>query len=567
MKNKTYQYLNKTGYLLLVSICIISLILVGLLPTLWGNSIDNLINQDYQFAIKNFVIYFLVFITFKFVEYIRQYQFSKQKRIMEFNMKKVMIVNMLDLNYLQFNDINSGKFVSRFHSDVTEVSKFWLDTVINVFINFVFVAIVTIIIYRINRLISFFIIFNSLLITIANKYFKDIFQKQYSITRIIADNYFDKMYETLYGIVAIKVRGLKDSILNRNINIFNEVKVEETKLMKVKYFSEFIVSTIPIFNIVLSILIMVPKIKNGQHSIGTLMTILYLLPILEDKISLIITSALDYETFKISNERLTGLINPNIKNLEKFGSKSLASVDRIAFDNVLYEYPNSNVKVGPINFNAKLGDRIALIGESGSGKTTVLRLISRLLDPQSGQILINGPTNLDELTEDNLRKLIYMVTQNSEIFAGTIRENLSQNNRSISDQEIKEVLNKLGLFKFSENLEYQVTEKGENISGGEKQRLEIARAILSKSDVLILDEPYSSLDNDSAFTIYNILNDLSKSKIIMISSHKLKLIEDFDYIILFKNGNVMACGTHEKLCEESPYYNELLNKERNNNDL
>lgn len=567
MKNKTYLYLNKTGYFLLVFLCVVSLIFTGLLPKLWGYLIDNLINGNYEYTIKLFSLYFFVSIAFKFSEYMRQYQFSKQKRILEFNIKKVLLNNQLNMNYLKFNDINSGEFVSRFHSDVTEISKFWLDTVINVSINFIFVFIFIVNLYKINKIIALFVMTNSVIITILNKYFKNKFQNQYSVTRGIADKYFDSMYETLSSMVAIKVRGLKKITYDRNVKIFSDIKIEETKLMKIKYFSEFIVSTIPILNIIFSIFIMLPKIINGVYSIGTLMSVLYLLPILEDKISLIITSALSYETFKISNERLNWLINPNDEDIEHFGKEIVEDINSISFNDVIYKYPTSDVHVGPVNFSVSKGGKVALIGESGSGKTTLFRLLTRLINPRSGYIFVNDAMNIEELNETNIRKSIYMVTQESEIFTGSVKENLTKGMKNeLEDEKIKLILERLGLSKFSNHLDYHITEKGRNISGGEKQRLEIARAILSDSEVIILDEPYASVDNESIYYISSMLNYISKDKIIMLSSHRLDPIKGYDQIILFKNGKILDYGTHEELLRKSDYYNELLSNERSSDD-
>jgi ATP-binding cassette subfamily B protein len=232
----------------------------------------------------------------------------------------------------------------------------------------------------------------------------------------------------------------------------------------------------------------------------------------------------------------------------------------LQFSGVSFKHQTASHKaIDNISFTAKQGETIAFVGPSGSGKSTLMKLLVGLYRPQEGKILYN---NLDE-TEihfDDLRNQIGFVTQDTNLFSGTIKENLLFVNPTVSDELLNDVLAKASctnLLQRAENgLDTVIGEGGLKLSGGEKQRLSIARALLRKPHLLIFDEATSALDSLTEEEITNTIRDISnqKEQITILIAHRLSTIMHADKIYVLEKGDVVEQGNHEKLLEEKGLY-------------
>ena len=234
----------------------------------------------------------------------------------------------------------------------------------------------------------------------------------------------------------------------------------------------------------------------------------------------------------------------------------------IVFKNVAFSYDDNQV-LKDISFTAKQGEVTALVGASGSGKTSILRLISRLYDYDKGQILIDGK-DIKNISTDSLFKKISIVFQDVTLFNSSILENIRIGKKDASDEEVIKAATLANCMDFinklPNGLDTVIGENGSELSGGERQRLSIARAFLKDAPILILDEISASLDVDNEKKIQESLNKLIKDKTVIIISHRLKSIENVDKIIVIENGHVESQGNHKELIEESKLYNNLLEK-------
>ena len=206
----------------------------------------------------------------------------------------------------------------------------------------------------------------------------------------------------------------------------------------------------------------------------------------------------------------------------------------------------------------------ALVGHSGSGKSTILNLIPRFYQPQSGEISIdNQPIN--EVTVESLRNHISLVTQETTLFDDTIKNNIKYANESASDKEIFEVAKLSNSHEFIEKLpdkyDTKIGENGVRLSGGEKQRISIARAMIKKSSIILLDEATSSLDSQTESKIQEALNTLTKNKTTIVIAHRLSTILNSNNIYLINNGKVIDSGKHENLLEKSVLYKNFYEKQ------
>ena len=278
------------------------------------------------------------------------------------------------------------------------------------------------------------------------------------------------------------------------------------------------------------------------------------------------------ELFDVSREGMTEMsyIEPaivrikEIKNavLQEGKDTKLSSYD-IEFKNVSFSYNEDAKVLKDVSFTAKQGEVTALVGISGSGKTSVLRLISRLYDYDTGSILIDGK-DIKNISTDSLFKNVSIVFQDVTLFNTSIMENIRLGRESATDEEVKEAAVLANCMDFIEKLpdgfNTLIGENGAELSGGERQRISIARAFLKDAPVLILDEISASLDVDNEKKIQDSLNKLIKDKTVIIISHRLKSIENVNKIVVIDEGVVETSGNHDELIKDSKVYKNLIEK-------
>jgi len=276
------------------------------------------------------------------------------------------------------------------------------------------------------------------------------------------------------------------------------------------------------------------------------------------------------QLFDISTEGMTEMsyIEPAVKRIKEMKNAvlqegkdtSLSSYD-IEFKNVSFGYNEDTKVLKDVSFIAKQGEVTALVGISGCGKTSILRLVSRLYDYDKGSILIGGE-DIKNISTDSLFRNISIVFQDVTLFNTSIMENIRLGRESATDEEVKKAAELANCMDFIDKLGFDTTigENGAELSGGERQRLSIARAFLKDAPILILDEISASLDVDNEKKIQDSLNKLIKDKTVIIISHRLKSIENVDKIVVIDEGTVEISGNHNELMEHSKVYKNLIEK-------
>ena len=234
----------------------------------------------------------------------------------------------------------------------------------------------------------------------------------------------------------------------------------------------------------------------------------------------------------------------------------------IVFDNVNFGYHSEDPVLKDVSFRAEKGRKTAIVGESGSGKTTIFSLLERFYLPDSGRIMI-GTCNVNDAPITSWRKQFGYVSQNNSLISGTIRENLLYGvTRDVKESELIQVAKMADIYTFIEALpekfETEVGERGEFLSGGEKQRIAIARALLQDAPYLLLDEATANLDSESETQVQNALDRLLEGRTALIIAHRLSTVMNADKIIVLENGKISGVGTHEQLFKNNPFYKKLV---------
>ena len=269
-------------------------------------------------------------------------------------------------------------------------------------------------------------------------------------------------------------------------------------------------------------------------------------------------------------ERIFNLLDTSKNRMEKITSENKIKLNgNIILKNVSFAYSEKNV-LNNISIEIPKGKKVALVGLSGSGKSTIANLIVRFFDNYNGQILIENK-DIKKIELVDLRNNVSMVTQETILFNDSIANNIKYGKLDASEEEIKNVAKTSGISEFSENLENQldtvIGESGVKLSGGQRQRIAIARAILKNGPILIMDEATSSLDNITEKEVLKTIKNLMKDKTTLIIAHRLSTIEDSDIIYVLDKGKIESFGTHQELLNKSEIYKKLQLKEQLENDF
>ena len=466
----------------------------------------------------------------------------------------------MKLPYQEFEDQRSGETLSILTKVRSDVEKFMIN-----FINILFgiiIGIVFVFVYAaifINwRIPVAYLIGIGVLSFITNKLSKKIKLIQKNIvseTTSLAGS----TTESLRNIELVKSLGLTNQEVSRlNKNTYKILGLELTKVKRVRSIS-FVQGTLvnTLRQVILFILMWL--IFHNQMDAGQLVTMQIFSFFVFGPLQEIGNILLSYREAEAS-----------LNNFEKLMSKApesipanpdhLGLVEELKFLQVGFKHQSAVHKaIDGISFTAKKGETIAFVGPSGSGKSTLMKLLVGLYRPQEGNIVYNG---IDEtkINFDDLRNQIGFVTQDTNLFSGTIKENLLFVNPNASETELNEALEKAAcktlLSRAEKGLDTIIGEGGLKLSGGEKQRISIARALLRKPRVLIFDEATSALDSITEEEITNTIINISKAKeqITILIAHRLSTIMHADRIYVLERGNVIETGTHQELVEEKGLY-------------
>lgn len=304
------------------------------------------------------------------------------------------------------------------------------------------------------------------------------------------------------------------------------------------------------------------QVLNGSISFGELLTFNALLAYFLDPIENIINLQPTVQTALVAAERLSEILDLELEKSEqedkKIKPQSLKG--NIEFKNVDFRYGTRNLILKNINMTIKKGERIALVGESGSGKTTLAKLLLNFYKCENGEILVNN-YNLLDINVEALRDKIAYISQETFLFNGTILENLMLGNPYLTYEEVIEACEKAQIHDFINSLPLRyntlVEENGSNFSGGQKQRLSIARAILRKPEILIMDEATSNLDSITEKAIERTIHDFSEGMTTIIIAHRLSTIMRCDNIYILEKGEIKEKGNHKDLLDNKGRYYKL----------
>ena len=453
--------------------------------------------------------------------------------------------------------ISKGKLINSINKDVIDIGDM-CDRIAELYTTIIQVFVVSIIVIIYNIYIGFiFLIYSIIYIYIRN----DMDRKgaiYYKKQKHATDRYSNLFSQILSGLQEIKTFDMLEKLKQKLNEIKN--KFSNSYIMKRKYFTirdndiRFMTHGLKIILYVLLLLLMI----KGRIEIDVLVliigyfesTVTYLDEIIE------ITSRI--REVNVSVERVNMILNYETTSNINYGNINKDNIDGIIeFDDVRFGYNSKEILKG-VSFKIKPNQITAIVGQSGTGKTSIFNLLLRLYKPDNGRILIDG-VDINDYTRDIYKSNVSVVNQKPFIFNMSIRKNLDFVDTNINHQI--EACKRVGIHDFIVSLPkgYNtiLRENANNISGGQKQLISLARTLLSKSEILLFDEITSSLDPDTASHITSVLKNLKKDHTILMITHKPDLMKKADRIIVLHEGKVVGDGTHKELLENNEYYRFL----------
>lgn len=563
-----FQYLKNEKLKLFIYIL---LIFLTYLPSLiaafiWGFALESLIKNKFTEFVMYLAIWEGIYIFFYTIlqiprDYLYNYLEIKFTKNVSIDLYKK--IDMLPAK--AFEEIGVGEFINRLYTDPDRIMEL-LQKLIKLICKALVVIVVLIFSFKISLLLGFeILIFGLIMGLISYKFFPKIKKTQESIKKE-SDNYVKVATENITGIREIKSLGIKKNIEKNIFNILNSLfnHNKEIKKYEVIYYS--------LNNLTYFILQFIILLTAGYYTVtGKIVYSMFI--VLETyiwRIDEVVESISDfgvnYNKITVSLKRINELINNKLYNDEKFGNITLDNVKgNIKFENVKFKYSDDeDLTLRGLDLNIEPHKKIAIVGRSGNGKSTLFNLLLRYFDPISGTISLDG-VNINDLTEENLRKNISIIRQTPFLFNLSIFDNFKLVKDDVTLEEVRKYCKEAYIDDYIMSLpdKYNTTigEGGINLSGGQKQRLAIARTLLLNTKIILFDEATSALDNESQDYIKKTIDNLVKDHTIVIVAHRLSTIVDADVINVIDKGKLEATGTHEELLKKSKVYKNLYSNE------
>ncbi len=564
--NRLFYYLrnHKTKIIITVLAVILSAISNSLVPEITGRIVDNLFTEvrnsdDAIFYASVLLLVGVLGALFTLI-YVASNTWVSNKVIMD--IREDMFNKILTLPQQYFDNKNTGNILSKLTFDVEKLASATTTIWIDIFRSFIMVVVLVGYLFYKNYQLSLMLLVLMPIIYITIKIATKKLRKASNNVQKTMGAITHNLNENISANSIIKMYNVQQQEKHKFYNLNNNLRQQLFKLNITEALNtSFIGLTIIV---ILSLVVYLSSAYLNMTS-GDFLAFFTAMAILVKPVKTI------SQTNKPLQEALAGAYSvfdlidstAEVNN----GKLKLANINNsIVFNNVSFGYDDKLI-LKNINLSIKVGQTIAFVGSTGSGKSTITKLLCRFYNPNTGNISIDG-IDIKDIDINSLRQRIALVDQNMQLFSDTIANNISLGQKNINDEDIKIAAKNASAIEFIDKLDnkfsQQVGENGTKLSGGQRQRLAIARAIARDRDILILDEATSALDSNTEAKIQQAINDISKNRTTLIIAHRLSTIKQADNIIVLEDGVIVEQGKHQELLAKNGYYKILYNKQSNN---
>jgi len=579
---RALQYLNKylkkyfLKLLLGIVITIISRVFSLFAPRLIGESLtaveNYLVNHQGDLAalksllLSNILIIIGATLLSGFFTFLMRQTIINVSRYIEFDLKNEIFSHYQRLTQRFYKNNRTGDLMSRISEDVSKV-RMYVGPAIMYSINTVtlFLCVITIM-FSIAPRLSVYTLIPLPLLSITIYKLSRVINARSTVVQEMLSKLSSFTQETFSGISVIKSYGLETNT-HQNFDVLAlEAKEKNMNLVKVQaWFFPLMILLIGLSNLIV-IFIGGQQYMDGTIEIGVLAEFIIYINMLTWPVAVVgwVTSVV--QQAEASQKRINAFLNETIE-IQDGPGVDVAVQGEISFENVSLVYPETQIKaLDGISFKVERGKSLGIIGKVGSGKSSILHLINRLYDPDSGNILLDDH-NIRDFKLQKLRSHIGNVPQNAFLFSESIEENIRLGKQDATEEEIIEASKKAAIHKnikkFKQGYKTLLGERGLTLSGGQIQRVSIARALIKDPQILLFDDCLSAVDTDTEEKILKNLKEFSQNKTTIIVSHRISSVKDADHVIVLERGKIIEQGEHQKLIDLKGFYYDLFNKQQN----
>lgn len=569
---KCYPYFKreKKALIILIIISLIISIFNSFGPALMAKVLDYATSSRLDEALKYllFVVGLaLVIDFFDKIVFIRNY--TKIQESITNNIKKDVISSYFEIDNKELLKTSSGIFLTRITSDPDNIIDAF-DAVRGNFTKILSNIFVFIYIFHINFVLGIITVIGTISVYLVEKSAMDKWNAYRKRRNKLRDRNTTIINEGLKGTHDIKLLNIVEHFKNKVSGNLDELCNDTVGSIKVDSGYVFLRTVVVYAFTAVLIVLSIYFVKFDVIKVSSLIAIFMYKDRLFTSILYLAWTERQLKEFALSAERIFEVIDHSKFKLEHYGNKRVNELSgKIEFKNVYFKYEKDSVLKG-VSFNIEPKDTVAIVGKSGSGKTTIVNLISKIYEVDKGSILLDG-NNINDLDKYSIRNNISVISQKPYLFNMTIKENLLLVSPDASQKQIENVCKICELHDYIMNLPKKyntlVGEGGVTLSGGECQRVAIARALLMKTNIILFDEATSALDNETQENIQKAINNISSEYTMIIIAHRLSTIKNCNKIIVIDDGKVSGIGTHNELYKNNEIYKSLYEKElRREND-
>lgn len=554
---------SKKFLIFYVIVSIIEAIIGALIPLVSAKVILNITNGIIDQLIYASFTVCIISLIMHLSSLLKGLFYQKIYKITLMNLQIAVAKETLKLEVREIDKTSSGVFIDRLNKDTEDISGMFMEY------SFYTSRVITnmgvlITIFILNKYLFVYALFTSLIIFII---YKKRLSKQYEVQREVKklrEKQTGLTSEIVRGIRDIKVLNASDAMLKQTTNKIKETTKEAIRMENIKRIYNYIENnTREILDFVF-ILYGCFLFKNNMLTIPAFVIIYNYQSKIQNLLTSLVSLLETNKRVEVSADRIFEIIGNMKFKKEKFGNKSIEKLSgNIKFKNVKFGYDEKEIIKG-IDFEIIPNEKVAFVGKSGEGKTTLFNLITKLYNRKSGEILFDD-ISIDELTQDSLRNNMSIITQNPYIFNFSIKDNLLLAKEDATIDEIKEACKLARIDEYIESLpdkyDTMIGENGVILSGGQRQRLAIARALLMKTEIILFDEATSALDNETQKEIQKAIDNLQGEYTILIIAHRISTIINCDRIMVIEDGKIVDQGTHEYLLKNNKKYKKLCETE------
>ena len=567
LKRFVPYYRNYIGIMIMDLFCAALTTVCELVLPLILRYITNIgMNDLASLTIRTIVIIGGVYFALRIIDGMASFYMAYTGHVMgasiETDMREDAFAHLQKLSDNYFNNTKVGQIMSRITSDLFDVTEFAHHCPEEFFIAFLKAVVSFVILAGINPLLTVIIFVLIPVMAVSCSYFNLQVRKAFKRQRNHIGELNARIEDSLLGNKVVRAFTNEDVELGK----FNKDNQEFLKIKRetYKYMAAF-QNTIRIFDGLMYVVVIVAGgifMIKGLISPADLVAYTMYVTTLLATIRRIIEFAEQFQRGMTGIERFTELMDANIDIFVEEGAVPLHNVEgKITFKHVSFEYPDDHTPVlADIDLTIKPGEKVALVGPSGGGKTTLCNLLPRFYDPTEGEILLDDQ-NIKKVTLQSLRSNVGVVQQDVYLFSGSVYENIAYGKPGASKEEVIKAAKLAGAHDFIQELkdgyETYVGERGVKLSGGQKQRISIARVFLKSPKVLLLDEATAALDNESEHLVSESLDKLAAGRTTLTIAHRLTTIHGADRILVLSGSRIVEEGNHETLMKKKGIYYQL----------